>query len=330
MATIKDIAEKVGVSIATVSRVLNYDMSLSVADETKKKIFEAAEEFSYNKHKKKKPVPSKIALVDRYTEKEELDDLYYMSIRLGVEKSCQEKDIQILKYTYNDIEAIDAAEIRGVIALGRFSDRQINNLKKLADVVVFVDSSPREEEFDAVVVDLENATRKVLNHFIENGHEKIGYIGGYETYKGEPGKYTEPREIAFRTYLTEKGLFSDKYTYLGDFTDQDGYTLMKKAIEDHGSDLPTAFFAGNDSMAIGCLKALHEEGIKVPDEVSIMGVNDISISKYIYPPLSTVKIHTDLMGETAVELLLDRLDSERKISKKVVIATDLIIRESSV
>ena len=82
MATIKDIAEKAGVSSATVSRVLNYDASLSVADETKKRIFEAAEELSYRKRSSKRYVDQKIAIIHWYTEKEELNDLYYLSIRL--------------------------------------------------------------------------------------------------------------------------------------------------------------------------------------------------------------------------------------------------------
>ena len=82
MATIKDIAELAGVSIATVSRVLNYDSTLSVADETKKRIFEVAEQLSYKQKPAKKLETGNIALLQWYTEKEELEDLYYMSIRL--------------------------------------------------------------------------------------------------------------------------------------------------------------------------------------------------------------------------------------------------------
>src|SRR3954462_8566690 len=88
MATIKDIAQIAGVSIATVSRVLNYDTTLSVSDETKKRIFEVAEELSYKKKQARKQESGKIALLQWYTEKEELEDLYYMSIRLGVENRC--------------------------------------------------------------------------------------------------------------------------------------------------------------------------------------------------------------------------------------------------
>jgi len=115
---------------------------------------------------------------------------------------------------------------------------------------------------------------------------------------------------------------------MGSFSVSDGYELMKQAIAEHKDQLPSAFFLGNDSMAIGALKALHEAQISVPDQVSVIGVNDISVSKYLHPPLSTVEIFTEVMGETAVDLLLERLD-DRKISKQVILSTKLIIRESS-
>ncbi|MBO1913948.1 LacI family DNA-binding transcriptional regulator, partial [Microvirga sp. 3-52] len=104
MATIKDIAEKAGVSSATVSRVLNYDASLSVADETKKKIFEAAEELSYRKRTSKRYINQKIAVIHWYTEKEELNDLYYLSIRLGIEERCKEIGMNPEVYFFNNIK----------------------------------------------------------------------------------------------------------------------------------------------------------------------------------------------------------------------------------
>jgi len=103
---------------------------------------------------------------------------------------------------------------------------------------------------------------------------------------------------------------------------------MKKALVEHKDNLPTAFLVGSDSLAIGCLKALNENKIAVPDRVNIIGINDISIAQYVYPSLSTIKVHTELMGETSVDLLIERLN-DRIISKKVSIATELIIRESS-
>ena len=100
MATIKDIAGQAGVSVATVSRVLNYDSSISVADETRRKIFEAAENLNYTKHMKNtkgKGRPKKIALVHWYSESKELEDLYYLSIRMGDENYVPDKKIELVR-----------------------------------------------------------------------------------------------------------------------------------------------------------------------------------------------------------------------------------------
>lgn len=329
MATIKDIAEKVGVSIATVSRVLNYDTTLSVSDDTKKKIFEVAEEVSYKKRKPKKTIAQKkVAFIHWYTEKEELDDLYYLSIRLGIEKRCEHNGIHLVKFFQDNYQEIEEDDIEGIIAVGKFSKKEIQDLYKISKKIVFVDFSPDDDLFDSVVIDFEKATKRVLEYFIHKGHKKIGYIGGREVFKDQTASIEDQREKTFKLHLSNNGMLHESFIYSGRFTVNDGYNLMKKAIEEHGENLPTAFFVGNDTMAVGCLHALHEDKIPVPDRVSIIGVNDISVSKYVFPPLSTVKVYTELMGETAVDLLMERLTFDRTIPKKVLISTKLKIRQS--
>ncbi|PLR86877.1 LacI family transcriptional regulator [Bacillus canaveralius] len=328
MATIKDIAERAGVSMATVSRVLNYDTTLSVGDDTKKRILEAAEALSYRKKSERRPLSYRIAIVNWYTEQQELDDLYYMSIRLGVENRCQSLNLQIKKFSMDRSQSVQSDEIDGIIAIGKFSPKQAQELRKITENIVFVDCSPDDDQFDSVVIDFKKATENVLDYFLKKGHQKIGYIGGRETYKDETAVIDDARRMSFERFLRNTELYNESYVYIGTFSVDDGYDLMKKAIKEHKSNLPTAFFVGSDSMAIGCLRALHEENISIPEQVSIIGVNDISVSKYVYPPLSTVKVYTEMMGETAVDLLLERL-AERQIAKKVFIATQLEVRGSS-
>lgn len=328
MATIKDIAEKAGVSSATVSRVLNYDATLSVADETKKRVFEAAEALSYRKRPlRKKYVDQKIAVVHWYTEKEELNDLYYLSIRLGIEQRCKEIGMISEVYFFDNIKEIETAEVEGIIAIGKFSDRQVEALTAINRTVVFVDYSPNAEKYDAIVIDFEKATKKVVDYFLNTDHEEIGFIGGTEFLKGQSNPLEDVREKTFRTYMKEQGLYRERNVYVGPFSVDDGYALMKQAIEELGDDLPTAFFISSDVMAIGSLRALHEAGIAIPERVSLIGINDISVSKYMYPSLSTIRVHTETMGEMAVDALLERLEG-RKISKEVVVATKLILRDS--
>lgn len=327
MATIKEIAEKAGVSISTVSRVLNYDSSLSVTDDTRKKIFEVAEALSYKKKALKKATASKIAIIHWYTEKEELEDLYYMSIRYGIEQRCQQLDIQYVNYFYDDLDEIKNENLQGIIAVGKFSRKQADSLAEITESIVFADYSP-DEDYDSVVIDFERATRKIIDYLLEKGHRSIGFIGGRETFKDGFSEIEDTRETAFRSYTAQKGIFDEQYIYIGSFSVNTGYTMMKKAIEEHGDRLPTAIFAGNDLIAIGSLRALHEANIQVPERVNVIGINDISVSKYIFPSLTTLKVHTELMGETAVDLLVERNEG-RKIAKKVFLATELIARSSS-
>lgn len=318
MATIKDIALKAGVSPATVSRVLNYDVTLSVTDETKKRIFEAAEELSYSKHSIKKHSGNKIAIVHWYTEKEELNDLYYMSIRLGVEQRCQTLQLSPEMYFFDSIDDIESHQIKGIIAIGKFTSKQVKQLTHICPMIVFADQSPDEDTYDSVVINFKRATLKIINYFIENNHTQIGFIGGKENV----------REVAFKEKLTSLRIFNPEFVYVGAFSVDEGYRLMMQAIEDLGEDLPTAFVISSDAMAVGSLRALHESDISIPERVSVMSINDMTISKHLYPPLSTVRVHTELMGKTAVDLLVEQLDG-RVIAKQAVISTEMVYRESA-
>ncbi|MBC1273616.1 LacI family DNA-binding transcriptional regulator [Listeria booriae] len=329
MATIKDIAKQAGVSIATVSRVLNYDETLSVGDDTKKRIFEAAEQLSYTKHKRKQQKKNaKIAIVHWYSEKEELDDLYYLSIRVGAERKAEEEGYQVLRL-FQDIPDQSLTNVEGIIAIGKFSQAQIAALTDWNANICFVDSDQSVLKYDSVVVDFQQATVSVLDYFIAKGHRNIGFIAGEEQFSDESANIIDTRWLAFRDYMKRKGLYEKKFCFSGKFSVKTGYELMTKAINELGEDLPTAFFVANDSLAIGCLRALQERGIAVPERVNVIGLNDVSVSKYVFPPLSTVKVYTELMGETGVELLQERLLAGRSITKKVTLSTDLVIRDSS-
>lgn len=332
MATLKEIAEKVGVSVATVSRVLNYDPTLSVSDETRKRIFEVAQELNYKTLRERNQQTAKerlrFGLVHWYSELQELGDPYYMAVRLGVEKECFHRQIELVKLFKQDgsYESEWLAGLDGIIAVGKFGPKDIEVFTSSTEQIVFVDFSPDEERFDSVVVDFRKSMIRVLDYLLSLGHEKIGYIGGRE-YVDEEMLIQDEREATFYEYLYLKGMYDPNYVFAGRFTAEDGYRLMKEALSKQ--DRPTAFFIASDSMAIGALRALHEAGVHVPKDVSVVGFNDIPTSEFVQPPLTTVKVYTEFMGETAVELLVERLTTKRHLSKKVVIPTQLIVRESS-
>ncbi|MCA1065227.1 LacI family DNA-binding transcriptional regulator [Rossellomorea sp. AcN35-11] len=332
MATLKDIAEKAGVSPATVSRVLNYDATLSVADETKKRVFQIAQEMNYKTLRNRKdPGQMKermlFGLVYWYSDQQEMADPYYMAVRTGVERECHERNIDLVKLFKNGDE-IDASRLEGldgIIAVGKYSQAEIDLFEQSARQLVLVDYSP-SDDYDSVVVDFRKAMTEVLDYLISLGHEKIGYIGGHEFVKEEE-PIRDEREISFYEYLALRDLYHPDFIWTdGNFTAEDGYRLMKEALQ--AESIPTAFFIASDSMAIGAIRALHEEGIRIPQQVSIVGFNDIATSKFLQPSLTTVKVYTEFMGESAVELLLDQIQSKRELAKKVVVPVHLVKRES--
>lgn len=326
MATIKDIAKRANVSIATVSRVLNLDPSLSVTAETKQRIFEIAEQMDYQKKGSKRTRVQKVALVHWFTEEEELNDLYYMAIRHGIENACRQQGLDVQKYTYQQLEDVSQSSVEGIIAVGKYSEQEIESLKKAADAIVFVDYTPQDERFDSVVTDFSKATLKILRHFVTQGLTDVGYIGGRETSRDGSEVFEDAREQTYIQFMKAHGSFKPERMMVGKFLADDGYRMMNAMIVEE--ELPKALLIASDTLAIGALRALHEKGVRVPQDVSIISINDISVSKYVYPALSTIHVHTEMMGETSVDLLLERLGG-RKIGKKVVLPTELVFRNSS-
>jgi LacI family transcriptional regulator len=327
MATIKDIAERAGVSIAAVSRVLNYDETLSVADSTRKRIFEIAQELEYvtTKERKIKNQSYKVGIKKQYSDIEEMEDTYYLFVRNSIEKILQEEKIEF--FNIGNEESYDRTKnLDGLIVIGSLCNNELNNFKMKNNNIVFVDYAPEDESFDCVIIDLGKAVEKALDYLTSLGHKSIGFIGGRDQKTQDNIEIIDTREKAFYDYMRSKGTLNENYIRLGSFTPASGYKLTKDIL-DNGS-YPTAFIMANDSMAIGAYKAIQEKGLKIPEDISIIGFNDISTAQYIVPALTTIRVHTEFISKTAVGLLIERIKDEREISKKIIIPTKLVIRES--
>jgi len=325
MTTIKDIASKAGVSIATVSRVLNFDDTLNVTDATKQRIFEVAEELNYVKKKDKniKKSTYKVAIANWYTEKEEILDPYYLSIRMAIEKKCASENIEVVKLSPFFTTYI---EVDGIVAIGKFGGTEVEKLRTVSESIVFVDSSPQSEVYDSVVSDLKYATINILSYLEGLGHRNVGFISGVEYVNGNSEIFVDRRVRTYKEGMLARGIDYKENLYIGEFTPQSGYELMKMALKDKNN--VTAYIIANDSMAIGAYRAISEEGLKIPEHISIVSYNDNITAQFIVPALTTVKIHMEFMGETAVDLMIERLKDGREIAKKIVIPTKLIVRDS--
>lgn len=325
MATIKDIAQKAGVSPATVSRVLNYDPDLSVSKETEQKVFEIAEALNYTKHKNKRRESAVLRLVQWYDSEEELADLYYLAIRLGIEKRAEELNIRLIK---EQLSELSDTETQGTIAVGKFDQAQMKQLKKLNEELLFVDFDGLALGINSLVVDFSQGVQLIIDQFIKEKHERIGILSGVEYTKGSRHEIDDPRFLVFREYLTRLKLYNEADHLQGAFTIEGGYTAMKAYLESH-TDYPTAFFASSDALAIGAMRAIQGHGLRIPEDISVIGFNDVSVAKYVTPALTTVKVYTEWMGELAVSTILELIQEKAPVPRKITVGTELILREST-
>ena len=325
MATIKDIAQKAGVSPATVSRVLNYDPDLSVSKETEQKVFEIAEALNYTKHKNKRRESAVLRLVQWYDSEEELADLYYLAIRLGIEKRAEELNIRLIK---EQMSELSDTETQGTIAVGKFDQAQMKQLKKLNEELLFVDFDGLSLGINSLVVDFSQGVQLIIDQFIKEKHERIGILSGMKYTKGSRHEIDDPRFLVFREYLTRLKLYNEADHLQGAFTIEGGYTAMKTYLESH-TDYPTAFFASSDALAIGAMRAIQVHGLRIPEDISVIGFNDVSVAKYVTPALTTVKVYTEWMGELAVSTILELIQEKAPVPRKITVGTELILREST-
>lgn len=325
MATIKEIAEIAGVSVTTVSRVLNFDDTLNVQDETKRRVFEAADRLEYQiKDKRRKKKKLKLGLLCSYSPEEELEDTFYLSIRIAIEKKIDKEGFKKVPVTSED-EPDDVSKLDGIICLGTFSKSIVEKIRAFHKPAVFIDAVGDEELFDSIVVNLKYAVKKVMDYLTDAGHKRIAFIGGRDI-DSDGKEIVDMRMPIFSAYLKERELLREEYIKIGGFTPKNGYRMGKELLE--LEERPTAIFCANDSLAIGCYKAIQEAQLKVPDDISVVGFNDISMTKYLVPPLTTVHVPMDFMGEEAVNLLAERINSNREISMHVSVPAKLVVRES--
>ncbi len=256
MATLKDIATEAGVSLATVSRVLNDDPTLSVKEETKHRILEIAEQLEYRTSSSKKATKETkqkhhfLALYN-YKQEAEVNDPYYLSIRHGIETQCDKLGITLTN-CYDSVIDVETQKITGILLVGKTDKSVINKLpKRLSDSICYIDFSDNDSMYDCVDIDLARISKQVIDFFVEQGYQRIGFIGGQD----EPNT-ADIREKAFVEYGNLKGVVSENDIYRGDFSSLSGYELAKAMLAK--GDFPKAMFIASDSIAIGVLRAIQE------------------------------------------------------------------------
>ena len=327
MATIKQIAEAVGVSSSAVSRVLNYDEKISVSSETREAIFAKAEELGYQK-KVIYPKIENVVLLYWIGQVDELEDAYYQGIRDELVRQAKEKNIVMSVITREQGFSAIPKDVTAFVAMGWMDREEIDRLHRICKKGVFVGTTPDEKLFDAVKPNLDSFVTQIVDHFMEKGYKSIGFVGGTDRNIDTGKPSMDVREWSFRQSALYYKCLDEKQIYIAKKnTVKEGVRIGSRIAKDRKS-LPRALCVASDTLAVGLLQSLNEAGVKVPEEVAVFSISDLSIARYVSPPLTTFHIDIPVICETALELLQNRVLRNEKVTKTVFVNGVPVFRKS--
>ncbi len=341
--TLQTLAEYTGYSLTTISRVLNNDPTMTVSEDTRRKIFDAARKFGYaggsgRRSQRILTDTMTIGIAEMLSPAEQMTDPYFLYLKNFVEQTCMEKKIQtvMLRADTDGYHPLSSSGLDGIIAIGFFSRAQTASLQLLSSNITFLDSSPDELLFDSVVLNFELGIRQALDYLRELGHTRIGFVGPKRLNDEQQHIVHEPRRRFYEHYMRELGLYDANLIVEAPMRDQcaveSELCMHLQAL--HQDDRPTAIVAVNEESAIGIIHALRSLRLRVPDDISIVSFNDTVMSSVVEPPLTSISPHLDYMAATAVRLVYQLASTpahqpERRFPQKVVIPPALVVRGST-
>ena len=326
-ATIKEIAAKAHVSIATVSRALNNDPS--VTDVTRNQILKIAERLDYRPNILARSFAQKksnlIGLI-----LPEISDEYFTEVIKGVDEIAFSQNLYTIvasSHKYKSLEDevvtfIKNGLVSGLILLvSNLDDKLALILSKNQLPVVIINSSSKIKKFDRIAIDDYYGSFSMTTHLIKNkGYEFLSHITGPLD--------NDDSNLRKKGFIDACKKYGVKYvTEESDFSRDGGYNACKKIFK--LSYRPQVIFAANDMMAIGCYDYIKKINLQIPQDIGVVGFDDVFVSQYLNPPLTTVHVNIEEVGKKAAELLLKKIQSNNGVQPSVInIATELIIRES--
>ncbi|UCG23819.1 MAG: LacI family DNA-binding transcriptional regulator [Chloroflexota bacterium] len=325
--TIRDVAAHAGVSHQTVSRVINKSERVSPA--TRTRVEKSIVELGYR--------PNAIA---RYMAKgrtgtlaciaPNLTDYTFASIIDGAETEARQHGYFLLSASAHDEETflcliddlVNSRRVEGVMVINPYADRRHMHLPPDFPTV-FAGARPREEAADSVALDDVGAARDATKHLIEFSHRRIAMITGPMAED-----CSQDRFLGFELALQEAGLDpSPELIVEGDWLAPSGYEAYEGLAR--LDSVPTAVFAQNDQMAVGVLRAARDRGLTIPDQLSVIGVDDIPLAAYFAPPLTTLRQDFAIIGQEATRSLILAIEQPDAPSRQLRLPAELIVRRST-
>lgn len=324
---LSDISKITGFSVATVSNALNHKKGVN--KKTVAEIFRVAKEIGYINEN----TISKIKLVIFKKNGSIIDDSPFFTTMInGFELECRHCGYEMVIYNLDQREPdfqrnvrhlIQDVESASVILGTELMDADLDAFKGAKTPVVLVDYWQDDMNFNSVLINSLDSARKATEYLIENGHREIGYLRGSYRIKAFAS-----RSAGFRMALKKHEIaLNEAYIITLSTTMNGAYQDMCRCLEKN-KKLPTAFFADNDMIALGAMKALLEQGYRIPEDVSIIGFDDLPFSEISNPPLTTLRVPNKEMGRLAVRRVVDLIQRPSAVVTKTEVCTQFVLRET--
>ncbi len=326
-STIKEISEATGFSPATVSNALNHKKGVN--QETAAIIFETARKMGYVEEQKIKRLKFVIFKANGLI----IDDTPFFPLMIeGVQKECKNYGLEMAicnldKRDSDYEEQVDRIRMDGssaVILLGtELEDADLQVFKDSKCPVLILDYWVSEMSFNGVLINNADSARTAVEYLINKGHREIGYLRGSFRIKA-----FRSREVGYRVALEKAGIPVNEEMVVTLATTMDGaYRDMRDYLASKPK-LPTAFFADNDMVALGAMKAMTEAGIRIPEQVSVIGFDDLPFCEIASPRLSTIRVSKQEMGQIAVRRLMEIAQEPEGSKLKIQVCTQFVERDS--
>lgn len=332
-ATLNDVAKKAGVSKATVSYVLNGSKK-TITQETRDKVNKAIKELEYVPNLGAASLTSKcsrlIGVVIPQTEPGAtlmFKNSFYSEILSAIEYRARQLGYHII-ISANDVnesymKLVYERNLDGVIVIGMYPDDFYKQFKKIGVPVVLIDSYCTDKYFHNIRIDDELGGYMATNYMLEKGHRIVAMVSGIRNENGVVNKRIEGYERALR----EHGITPDKDLIFEGNVDFESGVSAAKRLTDSKKEI-TAVVTTADILAIGLIKGFAKMNISVPDDYSVIGFDDLEISRYLPVGLTTIKQDIEKKGELAVELLSKSLEDPEFESQDIVLDSAIVERES--
>jgi LacI family transcriptional regulator len=325
--TLRDVAEYADVSITTVSNVMR-DWPY-VSNHTRQRVHEAIQKLGYTPHVVARGLRTGQTQAIAFIVPD-LANPYFAAIVSAAEDVAQEHGYTLLVFNSHENSEREAACIQRAarrwadgMLIAQTAEAQRSALDGLSTPFVAIDRVPENYTSPSCTLDNFRAGQLAAQHLVELGHQCIAHLGG--------PPHTRPAQERLRGWqsvLETHGLPTHYVTHTGNrWSCDDGYDAMQRIFTHR--ELPTAIFASNDRMAIGALRAIQERGLTVPGDVSLVGVDDIEISRFLNPPLTTVRQPLEDMARAGIELLLKLMQDDPPETTQVLLQPQLMIRQST-